>query len=214
MSDEQVEVAPREVHDLVYQCCRVLGLDGAIAADVAASVTSIEICFGQGLAAFDQEITRLGQDGGSLLASPFVRAPDQWRTAELQLGASNNPELQLGPGQTIRVDFDPVAPLAALGSVLDQSRERGIGWVAVDTAPASGPSAPTGLDPIARVELDAIDPSQARPDRWQQRRTDALRNGMGLPRDLVERVQRLAATFNVSEATVDVAAGLDGVRGI
>ena len=197
MRGDLIELAPREVHDLVYECCRVLGLDGGVAGDVARSVTTIEICFGQGLAAFDQEVSRLGQQGGSLLASPFVRAPDQWRAGELRLVS----------GQTGAVHFEPATPLAALGSVLNESLERGVGWATLGVGGGEATDL-TGIDRLEEVELDILGPDHSVPDRWRRRRTDALRHGLKLPQDLIGRLTRLAATFLVSEAAVDAALGL------
>jgi len=196
--DDLIEVAPREVHDMVYECCRVLGLGGGVAGDVAKSVTSIEIGFGQGLAAFDQEVSRLPEQGASLLASPFVLAPDQWRAGELRLAG----------GETGVVRFDPPTPLAALGSVLRESLERGIGCAALVIG--DGDTTLTGIDRLEEVELEADNPDRSMPDRWRQRETDAMRQGLKLPRDLVVRTKKLAAGYLVSEAAVDAALGLDG----
>ena len=196
MSDDRIEVAPREVNDLVHDCCRVLGLDGGIAEDVARSVTSIEVHYGRGLVAFDHELTRLLADGDDPTASAFVRAPAAWRRAEAEMAAG-------GPG---RVELVPPAPLAALGAVLDDSLARGIACPALDAGPGSPTSTRTGLDPIAAVELLASDPADpAEPPYRRARRSRSLRQGLRLPGELVGRLQAVAARFLVAEAVVDAA---------
>ncbi len=173
---DQVLVAPREVHDLVFRCARVAGM-GAGAADRAGrNVTRAEVHFGGGLAAF---ASALGDH--RRLVAEYDAGPEALMAGEVAART----------GGSGAVAFTVPTPLAALASGLADMAGRGVG---VEGIPV-GASAATTIDHLqvgGRAEPAGGD-AAAR----------AAREGLAVDRASFEVLVDAARAFLVAESILD-----------
>ena len=173
---DQMLVAPREVHDLVFRCARIAGLDAGAAERAGRNVTYSEVHFGAAVATF-----------ASVLADPqrleaeYGTGPDALVLAEVEARAK-------GIGSAV---FATGVPLAALASGIADITGRGLG---VDGVPA-GATAATLVDTlqVGGPVIPADDAAGAR----------AAREGLVVDRAAFGALAEAAKAFLVSEATLD-----------
>ena len=173
---DQMLVAPREVHDLVFRCARIAGLDAGAADRAGRNVTYSEVHFGGAVATFASVLA----DPQRLLAE-YGNGPDALVLAEVEARAR-------GIGSAI---FAIGVPLAALGSCIAEITSRGLsvegvpigatGTTLVDVLQVGGPAMP--VDDTAGVR--------------------AAREGLVVDRAAFSALTEAAKAFLVSEAILD-----------
>ena len=178
-----VTVAPREIHDYAYRASRVAGCDPGTAARIAENVTLAEIHHGAAVRALCETL-----EAADLPTSAWATAPDALPAAEVAARANG----------TASATFDPPVPLACIAAALQQSLERGVAAVGID-------SGARGDLMLTVVEMHTVDRERgaASGGRIAEARCNAHRLGVGVDRLWFSRLEAAAAGFLVSEATLD-----------
>lgn len=193
MSDESSEVilAPREIKDLVYRCCRVQGVDPGTADRLADNVLHAQIHRGPVLEAF-VAVLEPSHDVSESEGADLTRlsiAADEVELAEAAVAAKGS----------ATVTFEFAVPLLALSHSLWQAAERGTANVGV-SATAHGVKQISGIEFVSEG-LDQ--PTQA---AASERHLKAHQQGLPVAASSLGRLESLAARFLVAEATLDTIA--------
>ena len=172
----QVVVAPREIHDLVFRCARVAGLDAGAADRAGRNVTAAEVHLGGAVEVF---ASVLGDP--QRLVAEFGAGPDALVDAEVE--ARTN-----GSGVAT---FGVPTPLAALASVVADIGGRGLG---VQGLPDGATAATTvdGLD-VGGASTPADGAASAR----------AAREGLSVDQRAFDALVIAARSFLVAESILD-----------
>ena len=172
----QMLVAPREVHDLVFRCARIAGLDVGAADRASRNVTYSEVHFGAAVATFASELA-----DPQRLESEYGTGPDALALAEVEARVKGIGSVVFGTG----------VPLAALASGIAEITGRGLG---VGGVPA-GATAATLVEAL-QVGGPAIPADDAAGDR-------AAREGLVVDRVAFSALTEAAKAFLVSEEILD-----------
>ena len=174
-----VAVAPREIHDLVYRCCRVAGCDPGLADRVADNVMYAEVLIGGGVAAF---VATAGADEPN---SAFAQAADRVESAEAGLRSG-------GDG---RAEFDEPVPLAAIAGAI---------WHLLGRPMSCTPALSSDASALcAAVEIVDGKAEEAQLQPLRDRVAGCMRNGVAVPTAAFEVLEVRATAFLVAEATLD-----------
>jgi hypothetical protein len=175
-----MRVAPREITDLVYRSCRVVGLSAGVAQRCAANVTHGEIHRGNSVLAF---LDALAQGDESVRS--FASAADRLESVE-------------ATGR-FTVAFDEPVALAALSASLEQAASRGFVPQVAATVP--------GNEILAGIDfLHHQVPDQARRDAVA-REYRAMSEGLVFAIEQLQALESSAARFLVAESFIDSAVG-------
>ncbi|MDG2428450.1 MAG: hypothetical protein P8M16_08490 [Acidimicrobiales bacterium] len=176
VTDHEVLVAPREVHDLVFRCARVAGLDVGAADRVGRNVTFAEVHLGEAVNCFVSVLN----DSVRLLTE-YDLGPDVLVSAEVE--AKN--------AGSASVVFGVPTPLAALASVIADIEGRGIG---VDGVPEGA----TGATVVERLQIGgpALPAGLANTTR-------AARDGLVMNSETFDALNVAAREFLVAESVLD-----------
>ena len=172
----QVLVAPREIHDLVFRCARVAGLDAGAADRAGRNVTAAEVHLGGAVETF---ASVLGDP--QRLAAEFGAGPDVLVGAEVEARATGSGVARFGVP----------TPLAALASAVADIGGRGLG---VDGIQA-GATAATTVDGLQ------VTGSPSPSDGTAAAR--AARDGLAVDRVAVDALIAAARPFLVAESILD-----------
>jgi hypothetical protein len=174
--DNQVLVAPREVHDLVFRCARIAGLDAGAADRAGRNVTYAEVHLGGAVTTFATVLT----DPQRLVAE-YGAGPDALVLAEVEARAK-------GIGSAC---FATGVPMAALASGIADIAGRGLGVDGV----AVGATATTLVH-----ALQVGGPAMPADDAAGVR---AAREGLAVDWEAFGALTEASKAFLVSEATLD-----------
>ncbi|HCW00673.1 MAG TPA: hypothetical protein DGK99_04615 [Acidimicrobiaceae bacterium] len=172
----QVLVAPREIHDLVFRCARVAGLDAGAADRSGRNVTAAEVHLGGAVETF---ASVLGDP--QRLAAEFGAGPDVLVEAEVEARATGSAVARFGVP----------TPLAALASVIADIGGRGLGVDGVKV----GATAATTVD-----ELEVTGPPPSSDGTAAAR---AARDGLAVDRVAFDALIAAARPFLVAESILD-----------
>lgn len=176
ITDHEVLVAPRELHDLVFRCARVAGLDVGAADRVGRNVTFAEVHLGKAVDCFVSVLN----DPVRLL-SEYDSSPDALVSAEVEAKIIGS----------VSVVFGVPTPLAALVSVIADIEGRGI---KVDGVPEDA----TGATVVERLQVGGpVLPAGL------STRTRAARNGLIVTGQTFDVLNVAAKEFLVAESVLD-----------
>jgi len=177
-ADSPVALAPREVADLVYRCCRVAGVDAGAALRCAENVTHSEIHRGGGVESF---LDAVAEHADSVRT--FALAPDAVEVSE----ATREP-----------VTFAQPVALGALSASLWQAGLRGYTTVDLDDASVA-------TQTISQLEFADGEIEGSRRAESSERERAALSHGLPLDGAHVQLLYTAASGFLVAERVVDEA---------
>jgi len=175
-----MRVAPREITDLIYRSCRVVGLSAGVAQRCAENVTHGEIHRGNSVSAFLDVLTQ-----GDESVRSFATAADRLAPVE-------------ATGQ-VTVAFDEPVALAALSASLEQAASRG--FVPQVGATVPGNEISVGID-FVRHQV----PDQVRRDA-AAREYQAMSEGLVFAVEQLQALESSAARFLVAESFIDSVVG-------
>lgn len=177
-------LAPRELRDLVYRCCRVEGVDPANADRFADNLLHAQIHRGAGVEVF---LSVLGSSGSSKDdLAPLTTAADSIEVAEATARSEG----------VATATYDSAVPLMALSHSLWHAAERGTAGIGI-SATAPGDQEVDNIDFVTE-KLD-----QAARTSAHQRHLTAHRKGLAVATSSFAQLESRAARFLVSEATLD-----------
>jgi len=186
----EVTLAPREIQDLVYRCCRVQGVDPGTADRLAENVLHAQIHRGPVIETFLAVLER--SDVSASEVADLTRLSSAADKIELAEAAA------VIEGRAT-VTFESTVPLLALSHSLWLAAERGTASVGISaTAP--------GVEPVSSIEFvrKALDqPTQA---AAFGRHLRAHQQGLPVAAPSLARLESRAARFLVAEATLDTIA--------
>ncbi len=168
-------VAPREIVDLVYRCCRMASLDPGSADVIARAAAEAELSGLEGLA----DCVRHHTSGSLGAVVDALRAID---VAEVSVRAS---------GEPVTVDFES----SVAGSLLNRRLRQAQGRSVVSVPAAQG----TQVDGVRLSRRDAPTVAIEAPSRR------GYVEGVEVDSAVFEAATRIAASFLVSEAVLDAA---------
>lgn len=177
-------LAPRELKDLVYRCCRVQGVDPGNADRFADNLLHAQIHRGASVEVFLSVLASLSSSRGEL--TRVTNAADGVEVAEATARSEG----------VATANFDPAVPLMALSHTLWQAAERGTASIGISaTAP--------GDQEVRRIEFARTELDQAAKDSAHERHLAAHRVGLELATSAFAQLESYAAQFLVAEATLD-----------
>lgn len=177
-------LAPRELRDIVYRCCRVQRVDPGTADRFADNLLHAQIHRGAAIEPFLD-----------LLASSSSSADDLPEVAT----AADSVELAEATARTDGVataTFDSAVPLMALSHSLWHAAERGIASIGIS------PTAP-GDQHVKSIEFVAEVLDQTARTSAQQRHLLAHQQGLPVATSSFVQLESHAAPFLVAEVTLD-----------
>ena len=188
-SDPVTIIAPRELRDLVYRCCRVQGVDPGTADRFSDNLLHAEIHRGATIETFF-----------SVLASSTSSVDDLTRVTT----AADSIELAEVTARSEGVaaaTFDSAVPLMALSHSLWHAAERGIASIGISpTAPAD--QHVESIEFVTQIlDTEALDPVARA--AAQQRHLTAHQQGLPVATSSFVQLESHAAPFLVDELTLD-----------
>ncbi|MDE0606253.1 MAG: hypothetical protein OXH78_03750 [Acidimicrobiaceae bacterium] len=177
-------LAPRELRDLVYRCCRVEGIDPGTADRFADNLLHAQIHRGASVETFL-----------SILASSTSSTHDLARV----VAAADRVELAEATARSegaATATFDSAVPLSALSLSLWRAAERDIASIGISvTAP--------GDQHVESVELVSEALDQTARASAQQRNLTAHQQGLSVATSAFVQLESHAASFLVAEMKLD-----------
>jgi len=177
-------LAPRELKDLVYRCCRVGGIDPGTADRFADNLLHAQIHRGKAVETFL-----------AILASSTSSTDELARV----VAAADRVELAEATTRSVGVataTFDSAVPLLALSLSLWHAAERGIASIGIsNTAP--------GDQHVESIELVAETLDQTARASAQQRHSTAHQQGLSVTTSDFAQLESQAASFLVAEMKLD-----------
>lgn len=183
-SDPVTIIAPRELRDLVYRCCRVQGVDPGTADRFGDNLLHAQIHRGAAVEPFLHVLASSTSSSGDL--TRVVTAADSIALAELTARSVG----------VATATFDSAVPLMALSHSLWHAAERGVASVGV-SATTPGDQRVSSIKFVAG-ELDPVARDSAR-----QRYLTAHRQGLPVATSAFVELESRAAQFLVAERTLD-----------
>ena len=183
-SDPVTIIAPRELRDLVYRCCRVQGVDPGTADRFGDNLLHAEIHRGAAVEAF---LHVLASSAGVL--TRVVTAADGIALAEVTARSEG----------VAAASFDSAVPLTALSHSLWHAAQRGVASIGISaTAP--------GDQQVSSIEFVAEELDEAARTSARQRYLTAHRQGLPVATSAFVELESRAAQFLVAEGTLDTIA--------
>ncbi len=182
--DSVTIIAPRELRDLVYRCCRVQGVDPGTADRFADNLLHAQIHRGAAVETFLSVLTSSTSSADDL--TRVTTAADRIALAEVAARSEG----------VATATFDSAVPLTAMSHSLWHAAERGVASIGISaTAPGdqqvkSIEFVTEALDPVARTSA-------------RQRYSTAHRQGLPIAASAFVELESRAAQFLVAERTLD-----------
>lgn len=177
-------LAPRELKDLVYRCCRVEGIDSGAAERFADNLLHAQIHRGESVETFLSILASSSSSTNDL--TRVVTAADRVELAEATARSEG----------VATATFDSAVPLLALSLSLWHAAQRGISSMGVSvTAP--------GDQHVESIELVTGALDQTTRTSAQQRYSTAHRQGLSVATSAFVQLESHAASFLVAETKLD-----------
>ena len=187
MSEElsaKTTIAPRELRDLVYRCCRVRGIDAANADRFAENLVHAEVTRGAALCGFIRILDPSPSSSDEL--ARLAGAADIIEVAETAIQHHS----------AATATFETAVPLLALSHSLQQAAHRGT--ISVNISPSTDANQEVGYIEFVRGTLDYRTQTDV-----QQHHLRAYQQGLTVASFAFLQLERYAAAFRVAEATLD-----------
>ncbi|MCQ3807394.1 MAG: hypothetical protein OXB92_04720 [Acidimicrobiaceae bacterium] len=183
-SDPVTIIAPRELRDLVYRCCRVRGVDPGTADRFGGNLLHAQIHRGAALEPFLSVLASSTSSAGAV--TRVVTAADRIALAEVTARREG----------AAAATFGSAVPLMALSQTLWHAAQRGVASVGI-SATAPGDQRVSSIELVAE-ELDPVAKDSAR-----QRYLTAHQQGLPVATSAFVELELRAAHFLVAEQTLD-----------
>ena len=187
-SDPVTIIAPRELRDLVYRCCRVQGVDPGTADRFGDNLLHAQIHRGAAVEAFlhvlASSTSSAASSSGDL--TRVVTAADSIALAEVTARREG----------AATAAFDSAVPLTALSQTLWHAAQRGVASVGISAATP-------GDQRVSSIEFVAEELDQAARTSARQRYLAAHRQGLPVATSAFVELESRAAQFLVAERTLD-----------
>ena len=187
-SDPVTIIAPRELRDLVYRCCRVQGVDPGTADRFGDNLLHAQIHRGAAVEAFLDVLapSTSSVDSSSGAVNRVVTAADRIALAEVTARSEG----------AATATFDSAVPLMALSQTLWHAAERGVASIGISaTAP--------GDQQVESIELAAEELETEARTSARQRYLTAHQQGLPVATSAFLELESHAALFLVAERTLD-----------
>ena len=178
-------LAPREIFDLVYRCCRVADIDAGNAERCGRNVTHAELHRQRGVEAFVHAAS-----AGTSALTGFALAPTMVDAAIVDAAMAES-------ASTTAVFTEPIA-LAAVSEALWQAALRGRVATTVDDTSSA-------VDMVESIEFEASEVTDDRRSAAAERDRRAMQDGVLVDTHLLNELAAKAATFLIAEHIIDAA---------